>query len=379
MKFLNNIIICLSIICMISCTEAEYNIIENEVYISSAASNIGGSETVIMNNGADVAILVRLAKAVDHDVKVELVVDSELLKSFNDRNQTEYLLAPNYDLTGVKEVIIPAGQISSTLNIHVNDFETNGNQYALPIKISRVANGDVQLANTHSKFIYTLAKPLKVSVPVMSGVNDKAVNALPTANWGINVNEWSLECWSRMDGFSRNNQAILNLGSNQHEIYIRYGDANSPYNYLQIKTLGGQIQTASNLVANKWYHWTFVYDGTTLTIYRDGEVDVKFQPPAPLGGNVRMDFVQMISSGSSWFVNKGHLAQVKLWKKAISQTQIKNNMYFEGNPKNPNLIAYWPMNEGEGNVFKDLTGNGHDATADNNIIKSWDHNIDFKN
>ncbi|MCA5005065.1 DUF1735 and LamG domain-containing protein [Sphingobacterium bovistauri] len=367
-----------------ACNDADYSIIDNQVYISNAEQNVGGSETIIMNNGADISVLVRLAKKVDYDVEVELGLAAELLEEYNQRNQTEYLMVPDFQFPTNAVVKIPAGEISSSFKIVVNDFETKGNQYALPIKITKILNGGIDLANTQSRFIYALAKPLRVSVPVMSGFTisgdlNENVSALPKENWGINVNEWSLECWTKLSAYNVNNQAIFNLGSNQHEIYIRFGDANSPYNYLQIKTLGGQIQTASNLVANRWYHWAFVYDGTTLTIYRDGEVDVKFQPPSPIGGNVRMDYVQMISSGSRYFPNRAHLAQVKLWKKAISQTQIKNNMYFEINPKNTDLVGYWPMNEGSGNTFKDITGNGHDAAAGSNIIKSWDHNIDFKN
>lgn len=361
------------------CSDAEYSIIDNQVYLNSAATNIAGTETVIMNNGAEIKVLVRMAKKMDTDVSVELELAPNLLDDYNKLNQTEYIIVPNHDLPSTIVVTIPAGEISASHVVNISDFETKGNQYAFPIQIKSVIKGNIELANKHSKFIYALAKPLKVAVPVMSGVNNAAVNAMPADKWGINVKEWSLECWSKMDGFRRNNQAIFNLGSEDHEIYIRYGDANSPYNYLQIKTLGGQIQTSSNLVANKWYHWSFVYDGVTLTIYRDGEVDVKFQPPAPATGSVRMDFLQMISSGSSWFVNNGQLAQVKLWKKAISQNQIKNNMYFEINPKNTDLIGYWPMDEGSGNTFKDITGNQHDAIAGNNIIKSWESGIDFRN
>ncbi len=46
-------------------------------------------------------------------------------------------------------------------------------------------------------------------------------------------------------------------------------------------------------------------------------------------------------------------------------------------PTNPNLIGYWPMNEGKGNTFADITGNGHNGTADGNILINWEHNIRF--
>lgn len=33
------------------------------------------------------------------------------------------------------------------------------------------------------------------------------------------------------------------------------------------------------------------------------------------------------------------MSQVRLWKVARTESEIANNMYFEVNPKNPNLIA----------------------------------------
>ena len=54
-----------------------------------------------------------------------------------------------------------------------------------------------------------------------------------------------------MDGFDINNQAIFNSGSSDHEVYIRFGDAMIPYNSLQVKTLGSQVNTVTLFEKNK--------------------------------------------------------------------------------------------------------------------------------
>ncbi|MBE8715001.1 DUF1735 and LamG domain-containing protein [Sphingobacterium hungaricum] len=360
----------------ISCNNAEYEILDNAVYISAAASSSEKAETITMNNGATIQLLVRLAKAVEEDVEVEVVLDQSLLTPYNEMAGTEYLPITNLTLPAGAKVVIPAGEISAAYTIQVEDFDTGSDRYAVGVSLGKVLKGNVPVSTSQASYLYILAKPLNVSVPEMTGPN--AVIAAPSTNWGINVNQWTIECWAKMSAYSINNQAIFYTGSNDHEIYIRFGDANRPYNYLQIKTLGGQVQTASDLVANRWYHWAFVYDGTTLSIYRDGEADVKFNPPAPLGGSVRIDFLQMIASGT-YFRDRAQMGEVRLWNTAISQTQIKNNMYFSINPKNPNLIGYWPMNEGTGNTFNDITGNGHNATAGANVIRSWIPNVNFRN
>ncbi|MDR0692529.1 MAG: DUF1735 and LamG domain-containing protein [Prevotellaceae bacterium] len=363
------------------CHDAEYEIKNNSIYIAEAATAAKSVTVSMENNGADINLTVRLAIPTANDVQVEISTDPNILETFNATNSTEYVMLPAdcFKLPENAKVTIPAGEIGTTVKIHVDNFDTQGKRYALPVVLGNVVEGDVEKSIAQSKFIYLIAKPLVVSVPVMKGVNggilvDAATSRRP---FGINVAQWSLECWTRMSAYSKNNQAIFNLGSKDHEIYIRFGDANSPYNYLQIKTLGGQVQTARDLVGGVWYHWAFVYDGVTLHIYRNGELDVKFDPPAPAGGQVRIDFVEMISSGATYFPDLCAMSQVRLWKTAISSTQIKNNMYYAVDPSNPNLIAYWPMNEGSGSNFADITGNNYDAVAGSGILQKWEDNIRF--
>lgn len=374
--YILSFVIALSGILFTGCDNAEYKVVENSVYMSDAAGAMKAT-TLTMDNGVNINVNIRLARKIDKDVEVEIKLNPALLEPYNKANSSEYYPVPDLQLPAGAKVTIPAGETGAVYTIRVDDFETEGKQYALGVELGNVIIGGIEKSASLSQFIYLLAKPLNVSVPVMTGVGTSMVRMAPETNWGITTTQWSLECWARMSAYRKNNQALFNTGSGDHEIYIRFGDANRPYNYLQIKTLGGQVQTQSDLTANKWYHWAFVYDGTTLQIYRDGKADVKFDPSAPKGGTVRFDFMQMISSSATYFWDECGVSQVRLWKTAITQTQIQNNMYFSVNPANPNLIGYWPMDEGEGNTFRDITGNGHDATAGAAVVQRWEHNIRF--
>ncbi len=355
------------------CDNAEYEVKDNSIYMSDAAGSTRAT-TLTMDNGVDININVRLAKKVNQDVEVTIKLDSTLLDSYNKANNSEYYPVPDFQLPEGAKVKIPAGEIGAVYTVRVNDFVTGGKQYALGVELGDVVTGAVEKSASQSNYIYLLAKPLKVSVPVMTGPG--GVGFAPETKWDITSKQWSLEFWARMSGYSNNNQAVFASGSNEHEIYIRFGDANRPYNYLQIKTLGGQVQTASDLEVNKWYHWAFVYDGTTLSIFRNGESDVKFDPPSPAGGMVRFNYMAMICSGS-YFRDQCALSQVRLWKTAITQTQIKNNMYYSINPANPDLMGYWPMDEGEGSKFTDISGNGHDGTAAGGVVLRWEPDVRF--
>lgn len=373
------LLVLLGAIVMSGCRKAEYGVIDNSLYFVDAGGSSKAKMVSLEPTGADVNVLVRMAQLSDHDITVRLMINKQILDQYNEENSTGFELLPDFQLSDAAVITIPAGSISGMYKIHIKPFEPPvGKNYAIPLELGEVMGGEIEKSGAQSKFIYLIAKPLIVSVPVMKGADKHKIKAAPETPWEIQTPQWSLEFWARMDGYRKNNQAVFNLGSKQHEIYIRFGDANSPYNYLQIKTLSGQVNTASNLVDNTWYHWAFVYDGTTLSIYRNGKPDVKFDPPAPTGGVVRIDFVEMISSGT-YFSNKCAMSQVRLWKTALSENHIKNNMYYSIDPANPNLIAYWPMDEGQGIVFRDITGHGHDATSttENNLVLGWEPNVRF--
>ena len=64
------------------------------------------------------------------------------------------------------------------------------------------------------------------------------------------------------------------------------------------------------------------------------------------------------------------MGQVRLWNKVLTQAEIESNM---GGPVtvNPNLIGYWKMDEGSGDVIFDSSGNGNDATIATGKIIEW--------
>ena len=385
MKYiLSNIIIASAVLLFTGCENAEYKVTENSIYLIDAVKT-EKSTIIKMEDGADIQISVRLAQQTTSDVEVGITFKPENIAQYNKINGTEYESIPEDLLPKNVTVTIPAGEISAGYKLHIDKFNTGRITYAVPVELGEVIKGDIAKSNTQGKFIYVLAKPLITSVPIMKGYgpenNAEKITGAPAENWGIQTPQWTLETWVRMDGFTKNNQAIFDTGSydtekGRYAIYIRFGDANGPYNYLQVKIYNGQIETAKDLTPNTWYHFAFVFDGSIFTIYRNGIKDVSFTP-ASIPDVAKFDYLKMISSSATYFKNNCSMSQIRLWKVARTETEIANNMYYEVNPANPNLIAYWPMNEGSGATFADITKNGHDLTADSHIIQGCDHDIRF--
>ena len=353
------------------CEDADYRVIDNAIYLNEASENGSAKVTVDPENVTKTTLTVRMGQPVAGDVTAVLTIDPSILKEYNEANETSYEVLPEQYFSYDKEIKIQAGDVSAVPSeFKVKPYSNeNGELYAIPVSLTEI-QGPVSTIGLSSKFIILLDKPLIQSVPFMNTTN--AVKPSKEGLWGVTTNEWSLEAWVQMDGFDINNQAIFNSGSKDHEVYIRFGDAMIPYNSLQVKTLGSQVNTVTLFEKDKWYHLAFVYNSSgLLSIYINGVLDVTLQTK---GGPVRFDTMNMVSSGS-YFRNNCQMAQVRLWKTAISQTQIQSNMYFAVKPADPNLIGYWKMDEGKGNAFADCTGHGYDLTAGGTLV--WREHVRF--
>ena len=375
--YLSTLMFALSALLFTGCDNADYKANGNSLYLSDAAGTSKSSTVTLTENGVDINVVIRLANKMAEDVEVEVGYAPELVAAFNENNGTEYEAIPADKLPQGMTATIPAGEISTIFQLHIDNFATNGVTYVVPFSLGNVVKGSVEKSSAMSHFFYVLSKPLNVSVPVMQpyGYNEK-VESDPDKKWGAAVDTYTLEAWVRMSNFDVNNQAIFNVQAN-NELYVRFGDANGPYNYLQVKVHGdGGTDTDRDWNPNQWYHVAIVYNGSELIIYRDGKRIAGKQVPAPKGGMV-IDGLQMVSSGSMYFTAECAMSQVRLWNYARSEAEIQNNMYYEVNPKNANLIGLWPLDEGKGKIFKDATGQGRDMEAQRDIILRWEHNVTF--
>ena len=227
----------------------------------------------------------------------------------------------------------------------------------------------IDKSEASSHYLLALVTPLEQQVPKFNYTN--AMQAAPAEEWNMVMPNYTLEWWCKMSGFSVNNQAIFNSGSESSELYIRFGDLvyGNNFKYLQVKTMGGQMDTGdpneTPLEADVWYHFALSFDAASgvSTLYQNGNVVGTVNSGA--GTSMKIDKLQMISSGAAYFRDNCELCQVRLWKTTRTANQIKKNMYKEVDYGNKDLVLYLPMNEGNGITLNDVTGNGHDVVIGN--------------
>lgn len=185
------------------------------------------------------------------------------------------------------------------------------------------------------------------------------------------VPQVTMEARVMVTKFASSNPYISTVMGVEEEFLLRFGDVTIEPNQLQLAGGGYPVTAKTEFETNKWYHLAVVFDGSTIKLYVNGELDG--QTDAPRGPIVlcgKTDKRRFYIGGSlnSRLLN-GYISEVRVWKKALSQSQIQNNMCYVSPDNYKDMIAYWRFNDGaDAEVIKDWTGNGWDI---NTTISNW--------
>lgn len=356
------------------CNDVKNDVIDNMVYISEGSTDSPTAEIILGDNGATSSskFSVNLGRPVATDTKVRLELNASALADFNKRNSTEFVMIPADCISFPAEVTIPAGQASVTVPVEVRSFEgEKGVEYAAAFAIADA--GGQLISKGSGCYTLTFGKPLTQKAPTFYYTNKAAI----TWPGEVELSNFTLEWWARVTnragngGFSVNNQALFAFNAN-YELYIRFGDVvytvngKNVYNFLQIKTMGIDANYDSGdpnknpLQWGEWIHFAHTYDAATgdVVLYMNGKEVNRNNGGA---GNVfKFSGCTMFGSGSTYFKDYIEMCQLRMWKTTRTPAQIAKYMKKEVKYTDPNLLFYVPMNEGEGSVLHDVTGNGFD-------------------
>lgn len=361
-----------------ACNDAEYDVLENQAYIAQTNTN-GNTATklTVGNDAVSTELNVRVSSPVKSASKFNIAVDEAALAQYNKLNSTSYEVLPadQYTLSSTETTVNAGESTSAPVTLSVKPFsaalKASGKKYAVPLKITSADGASVLPSG--STIVYLLDQVIFQAVPTLNAYN----YGVMTLRQSYALTAWTVEMNINMEKLGKqvgewNNQAIFSGSASEGkdgEIYIRFGDAPIEGNRLQIKTQGSQMN--SNMLFNDatWYHLAFVCTGTKLYLYVNGVLDNSMD----LGGKVvNIDNMSIASSGS-WFRTNAQYSELRFWTKARSQAEIANNMYVI-DPQTDGLEAYWKMDEGEGDEFRDATGHGNICKTTNGE-PTWTPNV----
>lgn len=363
-----------------ACNDAEYSEIENGVYIAEASpmDNYVQQVELQMVDEASVnrTFTVRMQRPASQDVQVKLEFDTTMIDAYNAKNSTAYQMLPaKYIDMPQMEAVIAAGQVSApSLTMSIKPFTTpNQEQFAIPVRISSVVGA--QATGNGNKLLLLLSSPLKQKSVVLNARNSHTFNfkgdiAAPT---------WSFEFWLKVNNKTGqptepwfgtaagdpyrpkraqifgDNSAPIHLGGTESVLLRYWADGvKKTAPTLQCQLKDAFMDSSEFWYPDTWYHIVYTYDGKTLTLYKDGEVDVTKEL------SMNPIFKTLLFCSSFPWTMEIELTQIRLWNKALTKNAIKDGMSRQLPGNSDGLVGYWPCDEGEGTVLKDHTSNGND-------------------
>lgn len=151
---------------------------------------------------------------------------------------------------------------------------------------------------------------------------------------------------------------------------LRFGEGTDEPNQLHVTTKQGKMSSNTRFALNTWYAVALVNDGSTLTLYINGEKD-NSMTVAPYEYALYGVQIGMPSKGyQSSQLFYGRLSEMRLWTRPLSAREIKANVCGV-DPSTNGLVSYWRMNEGEGTTFYDLSPSKRDISYKNGITIDW--------
>ena len=340
----------------------------------------------VVEQPRSMGITVTATDKVKKDTKVTIAVAKELLQSYNANTGRNYVLPPenSYELDS-KETVIKTGQtVSEAINFTLKSFEgfEEGKIYCVPLTITST-DGSMPILEA-SRTMYLVINRTIISRAVdLGGRNAFNVPLFKTDPRVAALGAVTMEIRVRVNSFPgpNSNPGISSLMGIEENFLFRFGDISIEKNQLQLApaVIGGKKYfTTGNTryQTNRWHQVVCVYDGSSVAIYVDGNLDVKFGA-GPGTINFNIDYFDGFWFGQSVGGRRlnGAISEARFWTRALTMQEIQDNACYV-DPKTPGLLAYWRFNavQEDGITVRDETGNGFDAKASSSSIQ-WIDNV----
>ncbi|MEF9480017.1 glycosyl hydrolase family 18 protein [Chryseobacterium sp. 1B4] len=185
----------------------------------------------------------------------------------------------------------------------------------------------------------------------------------------------SFEGWIKPSSFKSASPYISSIMgtevSDSNSAFLRLGDASLANNKLQfvvsINNVQQKLASATALNANTWYHVAATYDGANMKIYINGVLDATKAQTGSVNSTGAFNVGYLYNTSRNF---NGKIDEVRVWKRALSQTEISQNMCNVSVPA-ASLAAYWKFNEGSGSTVQDTSGNGVTLTLTGVDSSNW--------
>lgn len=235
----------------------------------------------------------------------------------------------------------------------------------------RVRNtGDVTPSNT--KMTSTILPPGSGNGLKFDGITNY-ISVLHNQSLNFGTGDFSMEAWVkrdksgvRMDVISKNQITSNASLDSYYQMVIENNDKVFVYT-----SNGGTNETTvgtTTIPVNQWMHLIATRSGTSMKIYVNGVLDGTGTSTHNVNSTDNLHFGTTFSSSSvPNSIYSGSLDEIKLWNKALSQTEIQNQMCKKLTGFETGLVSYFRLDENTGTITENKAKG---STVDGSIVGS---------
>ena len=265
----------------------------------------------------------------------------------------------------------PLGNLDYTFTQKAN-LSVAGN-YSINTLVTMPGDSDLS-NNNYSKVVSNFDENSNFALN-FDGIDDKVViphsdelcptSALTVEAW-INANDWKLQTWA---GTIVGKDGDEDDGASG---YVLRAGNNGVVEFVVTAPGWNGCASAPILETGRWYHVAGVYDGSTIKIYVNGNLQNTKSADSTLNFS-SFDLNIGESGGFSGRIFDGKIDEVRIWNIARNETELYSYMdsSLEGNETG--LVAYYQLNDGlDHTTVIDKTSNGNDGTlTDMDVSSAW--------
>jgi hypothetical protein len=348
---------------------------------------ITGTETqpttkFTIDGPSSMGLTVTATDKVENETKVTLKIRPDLLDAYNKANGCSYEMPPegSFELQNNEVILRQGAYISSQAKLNILSTEefAEGAIYCIPVSIVS-ANGGMNVLETSRTTFIIINRVLITKAVDLKGSTYFTVPTFVTSTDVNALGKITMECKVYVNSFCSVRPYISSVMGIEENFLLRFGDVSCDNDQLQMAgaTIGDKrypMTTSTHFSVHQWYHVAIVYDGTTLTLYVNGEKDT-FTGTAGGTINLNDEYCGGFHLGFSERGRKlnGYISEARVWNRALTPTELQDNICYV-DPTSNGLLAYWRFNgESQEGKIMDLTGHGHDAVATGTI--NWIDNV----
>ncbi len=307
----------------------------------------------------------------DSPVTVGVEVAPDALPAFSQAQGTEYKMLPegSYKLDEDRFTIEAGKNVSLPVNFEIlsmDDFE-DGALYCVPIRLTETSNG-MDILNASRVTYVVINQIITTKGPDLGRRTYVKFPTIINNSLFSNMSACTMEIRVRMDSWAGGSPYISSVIGVEENFLIRFGDVSCDNNQLQYAGRGASVTSASHFNTGVWYHIAVVDNGSTLTLYVNGNVEGTVDSSGKSAINLAWDYMDGFHIGFSerGRMMDGVVSEARVWNRALNVIELENNQCYV-DPDSEGLIGYWRLDELVEGKFKDLTGNGNDGTPVGNL------------